>query len=206
MLAAQVDAYVTSASTKSDLERTELQKDKTGLFTGSYATNPATGKPVPIWVADYVLASYGTGAIMAVPAHDTRDYEFAVKFGLDIVEVVAGRGEAELPYTGDGPLINSANAQLDLNGMGVDEAKDKCVSYLESLVGLRRPVFLPGECEVPRMHGGMPPGKFLVRSPCFLCGAPGGRKAQDQLQAQGLALQPAALLGRALSYRLWGRQ
>ena len=109
----------------------ELQKDKTGLFTGSYATNPLTGKPIPVWVADYVLATYGTGAIMAVPAHDTRDYEFAVKFDLPVVEVVDGRGEADLPYTGDGPLINSSVDGLDLNGMGVTEAKAKCINFLE---------------------------------------------------------------------------
>ncbi len=73
---------------KSDLERTELAKEKTGVFTGGYATNPVTGKPIPVWIADYVLASYGTGAIMAVPAHDTRDFEFATKFDLPIVQVV----------------------------------------------------------------------------------------------------------------------
>ena len=81
-------AYCTRAAAKSDLERTELVKEKTGVFTGSYAINPVNGQPVPIWIADYVLISYGTGAIMAVPAHDTRDFEFAQQFDLPIVAVV----------------------------------------------------------------------------------------------------------------------
>ena len=85
---AEVAAYIDSAAHKSDLERTDLAKDKTGVFTGSYAINPVNNKKIPIWIADYVLISYGTGAIMAVPAHDTRDWEFAKKFGLPIVEVL----------------------------------------------------------------------------------------------------------------------
>ena len=83
-----VRAYCEKATRKSDLDRTDLAKDKTGVFTGSYAINPVTGQPIPIWVADYVLISYGTGAIMAVPAHDERDFEFAKKFGLPIKPVV----------------------------------------------------------------------------------------------------------------------
>ena len=86
--AAAVQAYCEKATRKSDLDRTDLAKDKTGVFTGSYAINPVTGQPIPIWVADYVLISYGTGAIMAVPAHDERDFEFAQKFGLPITAVV----------------------------------------------------------------------------------------------------------------------
>ena len=85
-----IDAYKTACATKSDLERTELNKEKTGVFTGAYAINPVNGKEVPIWISDYVLASYGTGAIMAVPAHDTRDWEFAKKFGIDIIPVLEG--------------------------------------------------------------------------------------------------------------------
>ena len=83
-----VQGYCEKAARKSDLDRTDLAKDKTGVFTGSYAINPVTGKPIPIWVADYVLISYGTGAIMAVPAHDERDFEFAKKFDLPIMPVV----------------------------------------------------------------------------------------------------------------------
>jgi len=122
-----VAAYTRAAASKSDLERAELSKEKTGVFTGSYATNPANGKRVPIWVADYVLASYGTGAIMAVPAHDERDYAFAQKFGLPVVQVIARKngttdGEADaLPFceSGDGlHLINSG----DCDGLSPAEA------------------------------------------------------------------------------------
>ena len=130
--AAAVKEYVVAASTKSDLERTELQKDKTGLFTGGYAINPLTGEEVPIWVADYVLNTYGTGAIMAVPAHDERDHEFAKKFGLAIKEVVSGGEDVQdAAFTGSGPLVNSANDKLDLNGLLVDEAKAKTIAFLE---------------------------------------------------------------------------
>ena len=83
-------SYLEEVKSKSDLERTDLAKDKTGVFTGAYAINPVNGEKVPIWIADYVLATYGTGAIMAVPAHDESDYEFAKKFDLEIIEVVAG--------------------------------------------------------------------------------------------------------------------
>jgi leucyl-tRNA synthetase len=131
--AAAVKEYVVRASTKSDLERTELQKDKTGLFTGGYAVNPLTGEDVPIWVADYVLNTYGTGAIMAVPAHDDRDHEFAKKFGLPIREVVSGGEDVqEAAFTGSGPLVNSGNDELELNGLLVDEAKAKTIEYLQS--------------------------------------------------------------------------
>jgi leucyl-tRNA synthetase len=131
--AAAVKDYVVKASTKSDLERTELQKDKTGLFTGGYAVNPLTGEEVPIWVADYVLNTYGTGAIMAVPAHDERDHEFAKKFGLPIKEVVSGGEDVqETAFTGSGPLVNSGNAELDLNGLEVAEAKAKTIDFLQS--------------------------------------------------------------------------
>ena len=103
----EVASYVESAAAKSDLERTDLAKGKTGVFTGAYAIHPLTGNRVPIWVADYVLISYGTGAIMAVPAHDDRDFEFAQQFDLPIVQVIEGPEGASLPYTGDGKLINS---------------------------------------------------------------------------------------------------
>ena len=98
-----VDAYRTNASTKSELERTQLEKEKTGVFTGGYAINPVNNEKIPIWVADYVMMGYGTGAIMAVPAHDTRDLEFAKKFGLEIRTVVQPpAGTDPQGFTGDG--------------------------------------------------------------------------------------------------------
>ncbi len=123
-----VQAYVERAAMKSDLERTDLAKDKTGVFTGAYAINPVNGEKLPIWVADYVLISYGTGAIMAVPAHDQRDWEFAKKFNLPIVEVVAGGNLEEAAYTGDGPLVNSGF----LNGLGTKEAIARMIDWLEA--------------------------------------------------------------------------
>lgn len=103
-----VDSYKKRAAGKSDLERTDLAKDKSGVFSGSYAINPVNGARVPIWIADYVLMGYGTGAIMAVPAHDERDYEFAQQYDLPIIPVIANDdGEQKLPYTGEGHLINS---------------------------------------------------------------------------------------------------
>ncbi|WLD92446.1 leucine--tRNA ligase [Alkalihalobacillus sp. AL-G] len=122
-----VQAYKKEIETKSDLERTELSKEKTGVFTGAYAVNPVNGKKAPIWIADYVLASYGTGAIMAVPAHDERDYEFATKFELPIVEVVKGGDVSKDPYTEDGEIVNSDF----LNGMNKAEAIDAMVRWLE---------------------------------------------------------------------------
>ncbi|MDN4606972.1 leucine--tRNA ligase [Sporosarcina highlanderae] len=120
-----VDAYLDKVKTKSDLERTDLAKEKTGVFTGSYAINPASGEKMPIWIADYVLATYGTGAIMAVPAHDERDYEFAVEFKLPIVEVVAGGDITKEAYVGDGEHINSDF----LDGLGKDEAIEKAIAW-----------------------------------------------------------------------------
>ena len=118
--------YIEACKLKNEMERTELNKDKTGVFTGSYAINPANGREIPIWISDYVLVSYGTGAIMAVPAHDERDYEFATKFELPIIPVVKG-SEDSLPYVGDGIHINSDF----LDGLGKEEAIDKMVSWLE---------------------------------------------------------------------------
>lgn len=120
-------AYKASCATKSDLERTELNKEKTGVFTGAYAINPVNGKEVPIWISDYVLASYGTGAIMAVPAHDTRDWEFAKKFGIDIIPVLEGGDVTQEAYTEDGVHINSEF----LNGMGKQEAIDTMIAWLQ---------------------------------------------------------------------------
>lgn len=123
----EVAAYKKVCATKSDLERTDLNKDKTGVFTGAYAINPVNGKKIPIWISDYVLASYGTGAIMAVPAHDTRDYEFAKKFGIEIIQVLEGGDISKEAYTEDGPHINSEW----LNGLGKQEAIDKMIKWLD---------------------------------------------------------------------------
>ncbi len=142
---AAVEEYQRKASLKSDLERTDLNKDKTGAFTGAYAVNPVNGEKLPVWISDYVLSSYGTGAIMAVPAHDTRDFDFAVKFHLpikciieptaadaaaaklDLNDILAGK----VCWTGDGVSFNSANNEgLVLNGMHVKEAKEATIAWL----------------------------------------------------------------------------
>jgi len=122
-----VQSYIEQIKSKSDLERTDLAKDKTGVFTGAYAINPVNGAKMPIWIADYVLVSYGTGAIMAVPGHDERDYEFAKKFELPIVEVVAGGDVSKEAYTGDGEHVNSDF----LNGMNKEEAISRMIVWLE---------------------------------------------------------------------------
>ncbi len=132
---ATVSAYLEKISSKSDLERTDLNKDKTGVWTGAYAVNPVTEQQIPIWIADYVLMSYGTGAVMAVPAHDERDFEFAKKFDLEIrpviepfvemdlkIEVLAGRH----CWTGEGTLTNSAQ----LNGLSIEQAKEQIIEWL----------------------------------------------------------------------------
>ena len=121
-----VNKYINACKLKNDMERTELNKDKTGVFTGAYAINPVNGREIPIWISDYVLVSYGTGAIMAVPAHDTRDFEFATKFGLEIIPVLQGPTE-ELPYVGDGVHINSEF----LNGLDKEDAISKMIKWLE---------------------------------------------------------------------------
>ena len=121
-----VDAYIKSIESKSDLERTDLNKDKTGVFTGAYAINPVNGEEVPVWISDYVLATYGTGAVMAVPAHDERDYSFATKFDLPIKEVVEGGDISKEAFAGDGVHVNSDF----LNGLHNEEAKAKMVDWL----------------------------------------------------------------------------
>ena len=123
---AAVKAYREEAALKSDLDRTDLAKDKTGVFTGAYAINPVNGKKVPIWISDYVLITYGTGAIMAVPAHDQRDYDFAKKFNLPIIQVIAGGSIEEAAWEGDGELVNSEF----LNGLHVKESKAKMTEWL----------------------------------------------------------------------------
>lgn len=124
---AAVEAYVDEASKKSDLNRTDLSKEKTGVFTGAYAINPVNGKEIPIWIADYVLATYGTGAIMAVPAHDERDYEFAKTFDLEIIPVLEGGNVEEAAFTEDGLHINSDF----LDGLNKEDAIEKIVAWLE---------------------------------------------------------------------------
>lgn len=124
---AAVDAYIDEVAHKSDLERTDLAKDKTGVFTGSYVINPVNGQKVPVWIADYVLASYGTGAIMVVPAHDERDYEFAKKFDLPIIPVIEGGNTEQEAYTGEGKHINSDF----LNGLNKEDAIAKAIAWLE---------------------------------------------------------------------------
>ena len=129
-LVSDVYKYVTEAGNKSDLQRTDLATEKTGVFTGAYAINPCNNQPVPIWVADYVLMTYGTGAIMAVPGHDERDHEFATTFDIPIVEVISGGDKQieEEAYEGDGVCVNSDF----LNGLRVDDAKEKMITWLES--------------------------------------------------------------------------
>ncbi len=123
----EVNLYKEECSKKSELERTELNKNKTGVFTGAYAINPVNNKKIPIWISDYVLATYGTGAIMAVPAHDTRDYEFAKKFNLEIIPVLEGGNIEKEAYTEDGLHINSDF----INGLNKTDAINKMLSWLE---------------------------------------------------------------------------
>ena len=128
-----VQDYKKFAASKSDLERTELAKEKTGVFTGAYAINPVNAEKIPIWIADYVLASYGTGAIMAVPAHDTRDFEFAAKFDLPIVQVVQPLDSKTdwKGFVGDGISVNSSSKEISITGLPTSEAKKKITTWLE---------------------------------------------------------------------------
>lgn len=140
----EVLGYREAASFKSDLERTELNKNKTGVFTGAYAVNPASGQLIPIWIADYVLAHYGTGAIMAVPGHDGRDHEFARAFGLQIVQVVTPADGtvidvAEAPFSDAGIGVNSMNTDVSLNGLDTAAAKAALIAWVEAQgIGARR--------------------------------------------------------------------
>jgi leucyl-tRNA synthetase len=122
-----IDAYIKEAEKKTDLDRTELSKEKTGVFTGAYAINPVNGKEMPIWIADYVLSTYGTGAIMAVPAHDERDYDFAKAFDLEIIPVLEGGDIEKEAYTEDSSHINSGF----LDGLAKDAAIEKMITWLE---------------------------------------------------------------------------
>ena len=122
-----IEQYIKEAAAKSDLERTELNKEKTGVFTGAYAINPVNNKEIPIWISDYVMSSYGTGAIMAVPAHDERDYAFATKFGIDIIPVLEGGDVSKEAFVGDGLHINSGF----LDGLNKEDAIKKMIQWLE---------------------------------------------------------------------------
>ena len=130
----KVEAYINETKKKSDFDRTEVNKDKTGVFTGSYAINPFSKEKIEIWIADYVLISYGTGAIMAVPGHDERDWEFASKYNLPIVEVVEGGDVSKAAFTakGDAKIINSSNDKtLSMDGLTVDRAIKEAISFIE---------------------------------------------------------------------------
>ncbi|WP_420323468.1 leucine--tRNA ligase [Kribbella speibonae] len=127
------DTYLAKVKGETEIERLSTEREKTGVFLGSYAINPVTGQRIPIWAADYVLADYGTGAIMAVPGQDTRDWEFAEKFDLPIVRTVQPTdGFDGKAFTGDGPAINSANDEISLDGLEVAEAKSRIIDWLES--------------------------------------------------------------------------
>ncbi len=138
----EVEAYVNAAAQKSDLERTELQRDKTGVFTGGFALNPVNGERIPVWIADYVLISYGTGAIMAVPAHDERDHAFAKIFDLPIREVISGGDVAREAWTGDGVAVHSSSEDraipgvaergVSINGLRAEAARKKIIAWLEA--------------------------------------------------------------------------
>lgn len=129
----KVSVYIAQSQRKSDLERTDLAKEKTGVFTGAYALNPVSGKKIPVWIADYVLISYGTGAIMAVPAHDERDFEFARTYELPVIPVIASPESCDLPFTSVGVCQNSEvpDGSFSINGMRSDEAKEKITVWLE---------------------------------------------------------------------------
>jgi len=130
---AAFDEYLTKVKATTEIERQSTEREKTGVFLGSYAINPVTGQRIPIWAADYVLADYGTGAIMAVPGQDTRDWEFAEKFGLPIVRTVQPPADFDgKAYTGEGAAINSANDEISLDGLDIADAKSRIIDWLES--------------------------------------------------------------------------
>ncbi|GAB3829269.1 leucine--tRNA ligase [Kribbella italica] len=129
---AAFDEYLKAVKASTEIERLSTEREKTGVFLGSYAVNPVTGERIPIWAADYVLADYGTGAIMAVPGQDSRDWEFAEKFGLPIVRTVQPEeGFDGKAYTGEGPAINSSNREISLDGLEIGEAKTKIIDWLQ---------------------------------------------------------------------------
>jgi len=129
----EVKSYIGQAKLKTELERTGLQKDKTGVFTGSYAINPATGKPLPVWISDFVLTSYGTGAIMSVPAHDSRDWEFAKQYNIPIIEVIKSPHDVQEKVfeDKDSTCVNSSNSEITLDGLSFSESFERMASWLE---------------------------------------------------------------------------
>ncbi len=136
-----VKNYISQAKLKTELERTGLQKEKTGVFTGSYAINPATGEPLPVWISDFVLISYGTGAIMSVPAHDSRDWEFAKQYNLPIIEVIKSPHDVQYAVFEDknSICVNSSNSEISLDGLAFGESFEKMASWLETKgVGTRK--------------------------------------------------------------------
>ncbi|NTW83704.1 MAG: leucine--tRNA ligase [Chlorobiaceae bacterium] len=137
----EVKNYIRQAKLKTELERTGLQKEKTGVFTGSYAINPANREPLPVWISDFVLTSYGTGAIMSVPAHDSRDWEFAKKFNLPIIEVIKSPHDVqeEVFEEKNSVSVNSSNDEISLDGLGFEEAFDRMATWLETKkIGTRK--------------------------------------------------------------------
>ena len=129
----EIKSYISQAKLKTELERTGLQKEKTGVFTGSYAINPATGKPLPVWISDFVLISYGTGAIMSVPAHDSRDWEFAKQYNLPIIEVIKSPHDVQEKVfeDKDSTCVNSSNSEITLDGLSFSESFERMASWLE---------------------------------------------------------------------------
>ncbi len=132
-----IATYQKEAASKTEIDRAADNKEKTGVFTGGYAINPVNNKKIPVWISDYVMMSYGTGAIMAVPAHDTRDYEFAKKFDIQIIQVIQGGDITKEAHTGNGKLINSSNNEVSLDGLEVKESKTAIIKWL-STKGLGR--------------------------------------------------------------------
>ena len=160
---AAVDAYLKEIEHKSDLERTDLAKDKTGAFTGAYAINPVNSERLPIWISDYVLASYGTGAVMAVPAHDPRDWEFAKKFGLPLKPVVSGGNPEEAVHTEPGVMINSDF----LDGLDKQAAIDKMIPWLvEHKVGHEQISYKLRDWLFSRQRYWVNPSPYIIRTAC----------------------------------------
>jgi leucyl-tRNA synthetase len=181
-----VEAYQAEVAKKSDLERTELAKEKTGVFTGAFAINPVNGEKIPIWIADYVLISYGTGAIMAVPGHDTRDFEFATKFELPIVQVVQPpEGKDWRGFVDDGVSVNSANAEVSLTGLPTVEAKRRITAWLEGKgLGKKTVNYKLRDWLFSRQRYWGEPFPIIWRT------APDGKPFHEALPESALPLQP----------------